>query len=298
MPLPECPSPFAAAFFLPGPRGRRFLPPGSARTCPRFSYGDMRPVRRSLAASRTAPGRPGADTSAHSLLIYLAPHFPHAHASRSLSPKTLPLLLIAMLVLALSCTPKDRRNRMTWVKPGNGYVLKDPVLAAKLKNLPTEIVDSGYRYSMRSAIVRYFACDVVAHCSESFKKTHGERSGIIGNADFEISPIEKGLNDEAKSKRGSPRGSTTRVLKIQDISIVQIHIVFNGHVYLPNLKRCKLRIDDSAVDQGLGSIEFFTPVGPFWDDWRTGEKTFIVVEFLVGGKHMMIRSIPLRIAGY
>lgn len=55
---------------------------------------------------------------------------------------THPFLLIAVMVLAFGCTPKDRRNQMTWVKPGNGYVLKDPALAAKLKNLPTEIVDS------------------------------------------------------------------------------------------------------------------------------------------------------------
>ena len=210
---------------------------------------------------------------------------------------THPFLLIAVLVLAFGCTQKDRRNRMTWVKPGNGYVLKDPVLAAKLKNLPTEVTDSGFQYSMVYPNVSYFACDVFAHCSKSYKKKHGERSGIVGVANFEISPIKKKPVDEAESKLGSPLGSTKSVLKIRDISIVQIYVVFNGHVYLPNPKKFRLRIDDSAEDEGLGAIQFFTPVGPFWDDWRTGEKTFIVVEFLVGGKKMLIRSIPLRIHG-
>jgi len=211
--------------------------------------------------------------------------------------RTFSLLLIAMLILAFGCTPKDRRDRMTWVKPGNGSVLKDPALAAKLKNLPTEVADSGFQYSMVYAIVSYFACDVFAHCSKSYKKKHGERSGIVGTAHFEISPIEKRPNDEAKSKLASPLGATKRVLKIRDISIVQIYVVFNGHIYFPNPKKFRLRIDDSAEEEGLGSIRFYTPEGPFWDYWGTGEKAFIVVEFLVDGKKMLIRSIPLRIAG-
>jgi len=209
--------------------------------------------------------------------------------------RTFSLLLFAMLVLALSCTPKDRRNRMTWVKPGNGYVLKDPVLAAKLKNLPTEIVDSGSRFSLGYANVDYFLCNLISFCTKDYIKKHGNRGGIVGTANLKKSPIEAGPIDEEELKTAKIQGKLKSLLRIRDVSIVQIYVIFGNHVYLPNPGKIRLRIDDSADEDGLGSIWLRSPGGPFWSNGRTTEKFFIIIEFSIGGRRHLIRSIPLVI---
>jgi hypothetical protein len=184
---------------------------------------------------------------------------------------------------------------MTWVKPGNGYVLKDPVLAAKLKNLPTEIVDSGYRFSLGYANVDYFLCNLVSFCTKDYIKKHGNRGGIVGTSVLKKSPIEAGPIGEAELKTFKVQGKLKSLLRIRDVSIVQIYILSGDHVYLPNPGKIRLRIDDSADEDGLGSIWLRTPGGPFWSNGKTYGKFYIIIEFSVGGRRLLLRSIPLVI---
>jgi hypothetical protein len=136
---------------------------------------------------------------------------------------------------------------------------------------------------------------VYTPCSKSFKKGHGNRLGIVGQAIFEISPIEAVPVDEAKSKHGIVQGKLKKKYDIRDVSIVQINIVYCDHVYFSSPDKQRLRVDDSVEDDGLGLIRIKTPIGPLWDSSNSKEKVYIIIEFSVGGRRHLLRSIPLVI---
>ncbi len=199
------------------------------------------------------------------------------------------------MFLAWSCTPKDRRNRMTWVKPGNGYVLKDPALAAKLKNLPTEIVDSGFKYIIFQTTIDYFLCNASYYCSRSYEKKHGDRQGVVGRAFLIISPVEKAPAMKTIPKQGDDQTTAGRTRNLKDVSIVKISIVLDDYIYLPNPEKCNLRKDGSGDGASFGSIRFITPDGPYWEDWGVKRMAFFVVDFRIGKDLHSVRSEPLPI---